>query len=224
MRADPLDAATFAAEMTTELPTTEGANPACGSTGERANLPGRVGPSVTTRPGSFSLWWSPDRIEQLTKLHANSGLSFGAISRIMGASKNVVIGKAHRLGLPLRPIDPSFNRYPRKPSLKEITAAGQEYVGCRFISGDPHDKNWSFCQKNTVKFLTGYPSPYCAEHHKLCYKKHVAPPARAIDPQAFVALEAMKNPTEKMLAASNFSDERSREIFNAMIQAALGED
>jgi len=40
---------------------------------------------------------------------------------------------------------------------------------------------------------------------------------------ARAALEATKEPTEAMLAGSNWPDDMSRDIFNAMIQSALDE-
>jgi GcrA cell cycle regulator len=46
--------------------------------------------------------WSLEAIETLKRLHAE-GHSFGVIARALGATKNAVVGKAHRLGLPLRP-------------------------------------------------------------------------------------------------------------------------
>ena len=46
--------------------------------------------------------WTQDRVDTLTKLWAE-GLSASEIGRRMEVSKNAVIGKAHRLGLPSRP-------------------------------------------------------------------------------------------------------------------------
>jgi|SRR5690554_988377 len=46
--------------------------------------------------------WTPERIEELTRLW-NAGLSASAIGKQLGVSKNAVVGKAHRLKLPARP-------------------------------------------------------------------------------------------------------------------------
>jgi GcrA cell cycle regulator len=46
--------------------------------------------------------WGDETIERLRALW-NEGLSTGQIANQMGISKNAVVGKAHRLGLPARP-------------------------------------------------------------------------------------------------------------------------
>lgn len=46
--------------------------------------------------------WTPERIDELTKLW-ESGHSASAIGKILGVSKNAVVGKAHRMKLQSRP-------------------------------------------------------------------------------------------------------------------------
>ena len=46
--------------------------------------------------------WTPDRIDELTRLW-NEGLSTAEIGKMLGISKNAVVGKAHRLHLSSRP-------------------------------------------------------------------------------------------------------------------------
>ena len=46
--------------------------------------------------------WTPERIDELTKLW-ESGHSASAIGKILGVSKNAVVGKAHRMKLQARP-------------------------------------------------------------------------------------------------------------------------
>lgn len=46
--------------------------------------------------------WTPALIERLTKLWA-SGLSTAKIATTMGLTKNQIVGKARRIGLPPRP-------------------------------------------------------------------------------------------------------------------------
>ena len=46
--------------------------------------------------------WTQERIEELTRLW-EAGQSASQIGRVLGMSKNAVIGKAHRLKLPARP-------------------------------------------------------------------------------------------------------------------------
>lgn len=42
--------------------------------------------------------WTPESVERLINLH-NEGLSSSAIGRVLGCSRNAVIGKIHRLGM-----------------------------------------------------------------------------------------------------------------------------
>lgn len=46
--------------------------------------------------------WTPELIKDLKK-HWKRGLTTGEIGRLIGMSKNAVVGKAHRLGLESRP-------------------------------------------------------------------------------------------------------------------------
>lgn len=66
--------------------------------------------------------WTPERIGELEKLWAE-GLSTAEIGRQLGVSKNAVVGKAHRLGLPGRqsPID-AKRRAAKKAAAKPRTA------------------------------------------------------------------------------------------------------
>jgi GcrA cell cycle regulator len=63
--------------------------------------------------------WTDERISELTKLW-NEGLSTAEIGKMLGISKNAVVGKAHRLRLAARPspirrlvMRPSAPRMPR---------------------------------------------------------------------------------------------------------------
>jgi hypothetical protein len=49
-----------------------------------------------------NMGWTEERVDQLTQLWIE-GLSASEIGRRLEVSKNAVIGKAHRLGLPSRP-------------------------------------------------------------------------------------------------------------------------
>ena len=53
-------------------------------------------------PGESRSGWTEHRIAELTRLWP-TGLSAAGIGREIGMSKNAVIGKAHRIGLPKRP-------------------------------------------------------------------------------------------------------------------------
>jgi len=63
--------------------------------------------------------WTDERISELTKLW-NDGLSTAEIGKMLGISKNAVVGKAHRLRLSARPspirrmaVRPAAPRMPR---------------------------------------------------------------------------------------------------------------
>lgn len=62
--------------------------------------------------------WSDAMIVRLRELWADPANSSAAIGRVFGVSKNAVVGKAHRLGLPARPSPirrPGENAAPRSP-------------------------------------------------------------------------------------------------------------
>ena len=48
--------------------------------------------------------WTPERIAEVTRLWSE-GLTTAEIGKMVGVTKNAVVGKAHRLGLPPRPVD-----------------------------------------------------------------------------------------------------------------------
>ncbi|RVT97913.1 hypothetical protein EOD42_08980 [Rhodovarius crocodyli] len=59
--------------------------------------------------------WTPERIDQLKALWANPANSGSTIASILRVSKNAVLGKAHRLGLPSRPSPIKADAQPRAP-------------------------------------------------------------------------------------------------------------
>lgn len=71
--------------------------------------------------------WNTDAIARLISLWAE-GHSTAEIGRRIGASKNAVIGKSHRLNLPARPSpirgdgvrEPKASRRPRSPTLPDL--------------------------------------------------------------------------------------------------------
>ena len=60
--------------------------------------------------------WTDSAIEQLRDLWDDNSLSGLQIGRRMGISKNAVVGKAHRLGLPMRPSPIKRDGVPRPPA------------------------------------------------------------------------------------------------------------
>lgn len=99
--------------------------------------------------------WTPEHIEMLTRLW-NDGLSTAQIGKMLGVSKNAVVGKAHRLQLAVRnsPIQ-------RKEGAQiiELTANC-----CRWPEGHPGQPGFRFCGKQA---LPG--KPYCPEHAARAY-------------------------------------------------------
>ena len=67
------------------------------------------------KPGrAASVWDNPEVVRRLTELWA-SGLSASAIGKTLSLSKNAVLGKVHRLGLPGRSSSAQEERIPQPP-------------------------------------------------------------------------------------------------------------
>lgn len=140
--------------------------------------------SRRVKPPKFD--WSEENIERLRQLWAE-GHSTSAIGRMMGCSKNVVVGKAHRLGLPSRPSpivrggSPKATppRADRRRALSEAIPVGLTAPrmdrpvrlsmgrgeGCRFPIGMPKEPGFRFCDAPPMEG-----SSYCPECHAVCYR------------------------------------------------------
>jgi len=99
--------------------------------------------------------WTPQRIEQLTRLW-EEGVTTAEIGRRIGVTKNAVIGKVHRIGLVPRVV-------------KEIPPPRRNVfdfngVVCMWPTGHPSDDDFHFCGGRPVAG-----KPYCAEHAALAY-------------------------------------------------------
>ena len=83
--------------MTDELPVArrEGATPPASRDAARNLGPGCDGAYTTAHSGPFS--WTPENTQRLIELAATKTIP--EIVQIMGASKNAVVGRAHRLGI-----------------------------------------------------------------------------------------------------------------------------
>ena len=75
--------------------------------------------------------WTPELIKELKK-YWKKGLTTGEIGRLIGMSKNAVVGKAHRLGLEGRPSPIKHERIRiskktvlKKTRLKDIFGVGK---------------------------------------------------------------------------------------------------
>jgi GcrA cell cycle regulator len=99
--------------------------------------------------------WTPDRIEQLTRLW-EEGVTTAEIGRRIGVTKNAVIGKVHRIGLVPRVI-----KEVPPPRRNVFDFQG---VVCMWPIGHPSDDDFHFCGGRPVAG-----KPYCAEHAALAY-------------------------------------------------------
>ena len=107
--------------------------------------------------------WTPDMISLLTGFWAE-GVSASEIGRRMGVSRNSIVGKAHRLGLPKRP---SPIRWKPKPP-KLLTLADIKPGQCLFPDGEPGTDGFNFCGEPVIKG-----KPYCGPHYA---RTHYKPP------------------------------------------------
>lgn len=134
--------------------------------------------SVGAKAGSTSMTWTEAQIAELERLWA-AGQSTSQIGTALGVSKNAVIGKAHRLNLPVRaspirreskPKQAKRKLVPKKqPRLRRrlLFQPGPQRHGspsCLWPIGDPGKVDFHFCGNQTVPGR-----PYCAEHCARAY-------------------------------------------------------
>lgn len=139
--------------------------------------------------------WTEERVAELARLW-ESGHSASAIGRILGVSKNAVVGKAHRMRLASRPSPirqerraPVRRRLPilTRPVDKSLPAVATPQVEpepeprpvlkkdpkgtkCLWPIGDPRHPDFHFCGGAAVEG-----KPYCAEH---CARAYITRPLR----------------------------------------------
>ena len=109
--------------------------------------------------------WTEDQIDQLKELWGE-GLSTSEIGRKLGVTKNAVVGKAHRLGLPPRPSPIKRAVGAKRPARSKVMAVKSASRGptCMWPIGHPNEPGFRFCGKSA---LTG--KPYCQEHYDIAY-------------------------------------------------------
>jgi len=103
--------------------------------------------------------WTPERTTALMALWSED-LSTAEIGRRLGITKNAVIGKAHRLGLPPR-------RPPAPPKAENTDVVRLETLTsgmCSWPIGEPGDEGFQFCGEPAVEG-----KPYCAHHCAVAY-------------------------------------------------------
>jgi GcrA cell cycle regulator len=150
--------------------------------------------------------WTDESIADLRRLWGE-GHSTAAIAKLMGTTKNAVVGKAHRLDLPARPSLIIRDGRPRRPvagakrTLPSLGAAARPVMAapaprapvaaapltrlggpCRFPIGEPGTAEFSFCGKPA----TGPRKPYCAACSERAYARPLVS-GEAMAPRGWVA-------------------------------------
>ena len=127
--------------------------------------------------------WTDEDIEKLKRFW-NEGHSTAEIGRLIGKSKNAVVGKAHRLNLAARPspikkmVVTSKVLETQKDVLPTVSTPAKEMeapkilpskgkakgLACQWPYGHPDDPEFKFCLRDV---LPG--KPYCPEHSQIAY-------------------------------------------------------
>ncbi|MVT49848.1 GcrA cell cycle regulator [Bradyrhizobium yuanmingense] len=106
--------------------------------------------------------WSDDRIRQLEGLW-RAGLSASQIAAELGnVTRNAVIGKVHKLGLPNRSSVSDYQGV--APMSQRLSLLELNESTCHWPVGDPSSPDFFFCGRKALPGL-----PYCAEHSKVIY-------------------------------------------------------
>ncbi len=132
--------------------------------------------------------WTEERVAELSKLW-DTGYSASAIGKMLGVSKNAVVGKAHRMRLEARPSPIRRDqrvrmrrRVPMPIRLNDLRPAPTPILAppppaprlaprrdgkgpnCLWPHGDPGDADFHFCGSAAVEG-----KPYCPEHCARAY-------------------------------------------------------
>jgi len=137
--------------------------------------------------------WNEGNVARLKELW-DQGLPTAQIGKLLGFTKNAVVGKAHRIGLerrpsPIRrtavkpdrkkarsPIVPTLKFETSKEELKETTKlqtfqpavknffTSQTKRGCEWPEGHPDEAEFKFCGKDRFE-----DKPYCIDHCAVAY-------------------------------------------------------
>jgi GcrA cell cycle regulator len=105
--------------------------------------------------------WTPERTAALIALWGEE-LTTSEIGRRLGITKNAVIGKVHRLGLPKRRPSPTDESELAHVIKLDALRSGM----CSFPLGDPEKEGFHFCGEPSVQG-----KPYCTRHCAVAYIK-----------------------------------------------------
>lgn len=112
--------------------------------------------------------WTEERLDGLKKLWSE-GLSITQIGMQLGVSRNAVVGKVHRMGLPkrqspiVRPPESAPQVQP-EPRRSTITFDQWDRTRCSWPIGDPKSASFRFCGEEVVAGR-----PYCSHHCAVAY-------------------------------------------------------
>lgn len=123
---------------------------------------GQLSPRFSSRGALVTMStadWTSERIAALIALW-NEGLTTSEIGVRLGITKNAVIGKVHRLGLPQR--RPTQKDEPELADVIRLDRLSGDM--CSWPVGNPGDRNFHFCGEPSA---TG--KPYCAKHCAVAY-------------------------------------------------------
>jgi GcrA cell cycle regulator len=116
--------------------------------------------------------WTPERVAAVTRLW-NEGLTTAEIGRMIGVSKNAVVGKAHRLQLPARPspikrgksVRPKHTvAVPRPAKPRPVQQFTVGNAACKWPIGHPDEPGFHFCGERAL-----VSKPYCQNHYEKAY-------------------------------------------------------
>ncbi|MEQ8667036.1 MAG: GcrA family cell cycle regulator [Rhodospirillales bacterium] len=108
--------------------------------------------------------WTPERIAALIALW-EEGLTTSVIGERLGITKNAVVGKVHRLGLPKRVTSTRAPAPVEEKPMGEMIKLDKLSTGmCCWPDGEPGSENFRFCGAPAVEG-----KPYCTEHCRRAY-------------------------------------------------------
>ncbi len=119
--------------------------------------------------------WTAERVGALIALW-DEGITTSEIGRRLGVTKNAVVGKVHRLGLPKRQ-SPIQVRTAEAGEAGEAKIVGLEMLRpgmCSWPDGDPAIEDLRFCGRPAIP-----DKPYCAAHCAKAYVKNTRDRKRA---------------------------------------------
>lgn len=130
--------------------------------------------------------WTKERDEELVRHWIAGGRSTAAIGLLMGLTKNQVIGRAYRLNLPRKEASvPYAPRTPQPRIRPHVVQVSMPPIAKRADLEPPREYKTApslvDVREDQCKFpieekmWCGRPraerSPYCVEHHRVCYQR-----------------------------------------------------